>query len=101
MFFCFSIMNYINSKKIEDFICNLAKETFLIYLVHQCINKMFDRFGVKLLIVSTLSKVVSGILFEVLYTGIIIFLIFTVSFFLVKPISICVRKCKGYKCRSI
>lgn len=92
MFFAFSIMNYIKSTKYKNSICSLAGETFTIYLIHSCIIKMLNRFGIQSAIVEKLSKTGSGILFEVLYTGTMIFLVFLISFFLAKIINMCYKK---------
>lgn len=85
-------MNYIKNARCKKIIYSLVGETFTIYMIHSCIIKMLNRFGIQSAIVEKLSKTGLGIFFEVLYTGTMIFLVFLISFSLAKIINMCYKK---------
>lgn len=91
--FCFSFLyQKQNCIKMNKIICQLASYTFSIYLWHYVVKNMLVRFKIKGMIVDLIFKYFGNFVAEILYTVIIVSLVFLISLVL----SILLKKVKSF-----
>ena len=78
MFCVVSIAPYI-SDKVYPVIRYIGRATFLVYLIHQIVNQTLESLKIKEAIMFVLQQHTKGNLFEIIYTGTMIIVVFMIS----------------------
>lgn len=92
MFFAFSFIRYIKSKKFNNIVQKIGSYTFLIYLVHLPLAAIINRIGLNSFFTNALTNAFGqNIIFEILYTIIIIAITFIFSFIIAYIIKIIIK----------
>lgn len=92
LIFCLCIGNYIKSKKVNKTICALGSFTFCIYMIHTYVIALLSKWGITDRINKKLFEIFGDNLFEVMYTIILIVLVFVISLI----VSCCIRFIKNF-----
>lgn len=92
MFFAFSFMRCVKNKKFNNAIRKLGSYTFLVYLVHFPLSAFIGRIGLREIITNCIGRISTGVVFDVLYTLIMMTVVFVLSLLVACFIKFIVRR---------